>query len=139
MAMAFTRRKARGPAITLVPMVDVMMILLVFFMVTSTYLDLDQVPAVEQAPEGASAAPAGSPSILMVRLGADGLAVVRGRALDGAAFAAEIAARLAADPATEVVILPSGEAPLQALVSAMDRAAGAGATKVRVIRLEARP
>lgn len=137
--MAFTRRRARGPAITLVPMVDVMMILLVFFMVTSTYLDLDQVPAVEQAPEGAAPVAAGNPAILMVRLGADGVAVVRGQALDGAAFGAEIAARLAADPATEVVILPSGEAPLQALVSAMDRASGAGATKVRVIRLEVRP
>jgi biopolymer transport protein ExbD len=108
-------------------------------MVTSTYLDLDQVPAVEQAPEGAAPVAAGTPAILMVRLGADGVAVVRGRALDGAAFGAEIAARLAADPATEVVILPSGEAPLQALVSAMDRASGAGATRVRVIRLEARP
>jgi biopolymer transport protein ExbD len=139
MAMAFTRRKARGPAITLVPMVDVMMILLVFFMVTSTYLDLDQVPAVEQAPDGATAAAADKPSSLRVRLGADGVPVVRGLPLDGAAFATEIAARLAADPATEVVILPSGEAPLQALVSAMDRASAAGAAKLRVIRLEARP
>ena len=139
MAMALARRRPRGPAITLVPMVDVMMILLVFFMVTSTYLDLDQVPAVEQTPDTAAAPAPGSPAILMVRLGSDGIPVVRGRALDGPALVAEIARRLAEEPATEVVILPSGEALLQALVAAMDRAAAAGATRVRVIRLEPRP
>ena len=42
------RRSRNGPLISLVPMIDVMLILLVFFMVTSTYLNLDMIPAVRQ-------------------------------------------------------------------------------------------
>ena len=38
--------------ITMTPLVDVMMILLVFFMVTSTYLDLDMMPMVQSDSEG---------------------------------------------------------------------------------------
>jgi biopolymer transport protein ExbD len=132
------RRRGRGPAITLVPMVDVMMILLIFFMVTSTYLDLDMVPAVHQA-DRASAAPAAGGPVLMVRISADGAAVVAGRRLDADGFAALLRDRLAADPLTQVLLLPSAEAALQGLISAMDVAARAGATRLRVVRLEAQP
>ena len=49
MGMKLTRRTEGGPALSLVPLIDVMLILLVFFMVTSTYLDLDMIPKVDQA------------------------------------------------------------------------------------------
>lgn len=139
------RRRSRGPAITLVPMVDVMMILLVFFMVTSTYLDLDMVPAIEQAPDSAAQAlpPPGTQgaegTVLMVRIAAGGAAVVSGQSLTPAAFGALVADRLAAEPLTQIVLLPSPEADMQALVSVMDAATEAGATRLKVIRLEARP
>jgi len=133
------RRHSSGPAITLVPMVDVMMILLVFFMVTSTYLDLDMVPAVDQAEPPAAAAGSGPAPVLMVRIGADGAPVIRGQRLGDAGFAAELRAALAAEPLTQILLLPSGEAAMQALVSVIDRAAAAGATRLRVIRLAARP
>lgn len=136
MAVALARRRRGGPLITLVPMIDVLMIMLVFFMVTSTYLDLDQVPAVEQSDGGPGAA--GPGTVLMVRIGADGLPAIQGRALAPADFAATLRERLATQPALQVVLLPSGEAPLQALVAAMDLATQAGAARLRVIRLEAR-
>ncbi len=125
--------------ISLVPMVDVLLILLVFFMVTSTYLNLDMIPAVEQN-EDAPAAPtdaaqeAGPP--LLIRLGADGVPTIRGRALDTAGLESLLLDRVQSDPFTRVLILPSGAADMQALVLLMDTATRLGVTNMSVIRLE---
>lgn len=122
--------------ISLAPMIDVLFILLVFFMVTSTYLDLDMIPAV--APDEATAsAPAGPPGpTRLIRIGADGVPALSGRALHGPALDAALV-EAAADRA-QVLVLPSGAAPLQALVSVMDAGARAGLPDMRVLRLEAR-
>ena len=133
------QRPARaGPLISLVPMIDVMLILLVFFMVTSTYLNLDMIPAVQQQEDRAGAA-SGVGETLMIRLGSDGQPVVRGQALNDRDLAALLQQRLRADPLTQVLVLPSGGATTQALISVMDVAARVGAERLRVIRLEARP
>lgn len=133
-------RPARAPArlISLVSMIDVLMIMLVFFMVTSTYLDLDMLPmAGGQDPDG-GAATAEAPGLpVLVRLGADGRPAVQGRTLDDATLGAMLAARLAQDARLRVLVLPSGAASTQALVSVMDVAARAGVRQVRVVRLEA--
>lgn len=134
------RPKPPTAVISLVPMIDVMLILLVFFMVTSTYLNLDMIPAAKRSDaESASQDTAGGPagSVLMIRLGADGVPTLRGRALDGAALSEVLRTRVAADPALRVLILPSGAADMQALVAVMETATLAGATNVSVVRLEA--
>ena len=135
-----TRPKPSRAVISLVPMIDVMLILLVFFMVTSTYLNLDMIPAAQRSDDAAdqTTAPASSPgAVVMVRLGGDGVATIRGTGLDDAAFEAFIKQRLEGDPALRVLILPSGAAHVQALVSVMDRATRAGAANVQVVRIEA--
>ncbi|UWQ26958.1 biopolymer transporter ExbD (plasmid) [Leisingera aquaemixtae] len=132
-------RPARPRAlISLVPMIDVMLILLVFFMVTSTYLNLDMIPAVKPS-EGAAGTPQSPAGTLMIRLGADGVPVLRGTALDAETLQAALAAAVAGEPLTQVVILPSGAAQTQALITVMDSAALAGVTRLRVLRLEAAP
>ena len=45
---------------------------------------------------------------------------------------------LAQDPLTQLVILPSGAASTQALITVMDLATTAGMQNMRVLRLEAR-
>ncbi|UWQ65141.1 biopolymer transporter ExbD (plasmid) [Leisingera caerulea] len=122
--------------ISLVPMIDVMLILLVFFMVTSTYLNLDMIPAVEPS-EGAAGRPQSPAGTLMIRLGADGVPVLRGTALDQDTLRATLASAIVEEPLTQVVILPSGAAQTQALIAVMDSAALAGVTRLRVLRLEA--
>ena len=54
-ALSLTRPSRPRALISLVPMIDVMLILLVFFMVTSTYLNLDMIPAVRPEQGGAAA------------------------------------------------------------------------------------
>ncbi len=131
--------------ISLVPMIDVMLIMLVFFMVTSTYLNLDMIPAAARS--NSTPAPAPTPAVgtgapratLLIRLGADGIPVVGGRALSGDALRALLRSRLTEAPLMQVLVLPSGAARMQALVSVMDIATQAGARRLRVVRLEARP
>ena len=121
-------------------MIDVLMILLVFFMVTSTYLNLDMIPAVERAESAAApsnSGPAGTP--LLLRIGADGVATVRGQPLPPAALGQLLADRITENPTLAVLVLPSGAADMQALVSVMDTAAQSGVSNLRVIRLEAQP
>ncbi|MCB1333684.1 MAG: biopolymer transporter ExbD [Roseivivax sp.] len=132
-------RKARN-AISIAPMIDVMLILLIFFMVTSTYLDLNMIPAVsprDDAPAAGKVPDRGETLILTI--GADGTPSVQGRGLSQAGLAAMIAERLARHPDLQIVVLPSGGAQMQALVAVMDTAAAAGAVNMRIVRVEARP
>ncbi len=120
--------------ISLVSMIDVLLIMLVFFMVTSTYLNLDMIPVAETSDESASASTsdsAGAP--LLIRLGADGQPYVRGQALT----LAEVASLVAARPEAPVTILPALRADTQALVSLMDTATGAGAGRLRILQVAA--
>ncbi len=125
--------------ISLVPMIDVMLILLVFFMVTSTYLNLDMIPAVQRADETPPAqdTASGEGGSLMIRITADGAPVIRGRPMTPDSLQSELAARVAEDPLTQVLILPSTVARTQALISVMEAATLAGVTRLRVVRLEA--
>lgn len=143
--MATLRIKRPPPArtgISIVSMIDVMIILLFFFMVTSTYLDLDMVPAVEHSDDPAPVEPStgGVPgTTILVRITADGTAAIGGQVLSPDALGAVIRDKLASDPLTPVVILPSGGADMQALITVMDTLTTAGAVRLRVIRLEASP
>lgn len=142
-ATTLTLKRPRPPRalISLVAMIDVLLILLVFFMVTSTYLDLDMIPAVSQNEENSSppeTAKADAQPIL-VRIGADGQPVLHGQPIDLEQLDALLRARLIGAPGLPVMILPTGLAQTQALVSVMDTATRAGVLNVRVIRLEGRP
>lgn len=129
-------RGDRSVVVSLVPLIDVLLILLVFFMVTSSYLDLDMIPAVR--PEQGNAAPVAQErrETVLLRLGADGIPVVSGAPIP----IADLPDRLAGlSEETNLVILPSGAANTQGLVAVLDAAATAGVTRLRVIRLEAGP
>jgi len=130
--MKLTRRKRNMALITMTPLVDVMMILLVFFMVTSSYLDLDMMPMVQTKAEG-QAAPAAPAPTLLIRITASGEARLRGQKLT----AQSLATALQAAPHARVLILPSGGSNVQGLVSAIEVATQAGAENLRVVRLEA--
>ena len=126
--------------ISLVPMIDVMLILLVFFMVTSTYLNLDMIPAVQRADDTGQATPQttddGASTTVMIRIGADGIPTLRGTGLDIPALEALFEDRLRTSPTLQVLVLPSGAADMQALVSVLDAATRTGVTNLRVVRLE---
>ncbi len=153
--MRLARRKRQGPLITMTPMIDVLFILLIFFMVTSTFLDLDMIPLIggdrpgpqASAQSSAQSSPASAPAAapkkaaetggFLVRLGADGRTYVAGQAVDPVALTAMVSLRVAARPSSPIMVLPSGSATTQSLVSLMDALSRAGARDVRVVRFEA--
>lgn len=135
--MTIQIRRATVPRqlISLVPMIDVMLILLVFFMVTSTYLNLNMIPIVDRVDEAPRANNTANGSTLLVRIGADGQAYLHGQAADATTLSQLVAVRLAAEPLLSIVILPSSRATTQALVSTMDTLTRAGATRIRLMQL----
>ncbi|MEP1329980.1 biopolymer transporter ExbD [Pseudophaeobacter sp.] len=134
--MILRRRAAPRALISLVPMIDVMLILLVFFMVTSTYLNLDMVPALQPAESGTTETDHPTRR-LMIRIGSDGIPNLRGNPLSPQALDLVLREALDQDAATQITLLPSGAATTQALLSVMDQAALAGALNLRVLQLEA--
>ena len=136
---ALKRPAPRRSLISVVSMIDVMMILLFFFMVTSTYLNLDMVPALQKADEapGPATTTPDQSTTLMIRIAADGQSMVGGQTYDAAALSQLLKDRLAADPLTPVVLFPSGAAHLQDLIGLMDVVTSSGAVRVKVIRIEA--
>lgn len=130
------RRRTPTTAISLVPMIDVLLILLVFFMVTSSFLNLDMIRLVDGGgPVGTAAEPAEAATVLL-RVEPGGAARVRGQRLDPPALAALTTARLSDDPLTQFLLLPAPRASVQDLVGTMESLTLAGATRLRVIRLE---
>lgn len=141
-ATTLALRRVRSPGragIPLVPMIDVLMILLVFFMVTSTYLDLDVVP-MSAGEAGAATADGSEPGPpLIVRIAASGETTLGGNRLTPAELGPALRERIAEAPDLELLLLPSGGADVQALVTVMDTATDAGVQRLRLLRLEARP
>ncbi|WP_425093555.1 ExbD/TolR family protein [Tropicimonas sp. S265A] len=133
-------RKARS--VSLVPLIDILFILLIYFMVTSVYLDLDMIPVSETGAQSEqSAVPSAqgtTGATVLVRIDRGGDLRLRGRIIGPDQLATLLATQRAANPDLSVSILPSPYAPVQALASALDAVASAGVTESRILQLEAR-
>lgn len=133
------KRPSRGRVrISLVPMIDVLFILLAYFMVTSVYLHLDMIPVSRADPVGGAAGTSdvGAQATVMVRIGSDGGYRVRGRSVQSTELAEIMREERALDPTVQVFILPSMQADLQALTTVLDTLERAGISGGRVLRLE---
>jgi biopolymer transport protein ExbD len=102
--MQLARPRTPPRLISLVSMIDVLLIMLVFFMVTSTYLNLDMIPVAKGTDETPIATTTQSEAgVLLVRLGADGQPYLRGQPVG----LADLAGRVQTDPDIAITILPS--------------------------------
>ena len=103
-----TARHTR-PTISLVAMIDVLMIMLIFFMVTSTYLNLDMIPMAERGDgetQNVKSGEAGRTNRVLIRLGSDGVPYVGGQPMDGAGLFDLSRQRLQENALAEFLILP---------------------------------
>jgi len=131
-------RRQFAPRMSITSLIDLMLILLFFFMISSTYINLRMIPLVSAGAAAAGAVALDRPDRLLIRLGADGAPALAGGRVDHPSLRRIVAERLARDPRGAVLVLPSGGASTQALVSLLDTLAAAGARDVRLVRLEAR-
>jgi biopolymer transport protein ExbD len=143
--MHLNKQRTGMPPISLVSMVDVLMIMLVFFMVTSTYLNLRMIPLSGAEDQTATPRPPKNPennllqSPLILRLGPDGRISRWNQYFDHATLQTFLRSELRVAPNRAVLVLPSGRAPMQSLVSLLDTLAESDAREVRVIRVGATP
>jgi biopolymer transport protein ExbD len=116
--------------VSLTPLIDVVFILLVFFMLVSQFADWRTIRLDAPAEAGG-----GSPlrGAVLVRLHADGGLDVNGRAVAPARLEAHLRETLNGGASARVLVQPGEGVSLQRAVRALDLATAAGARDVKLL------
>lgn len=133
MKKAMFERPSRHPrGINMVPLINIVFLLLVFFMVTSTVRVID--PVDQLLPEAGSGAGGDAPERVLVLYG-DGRIEVEGEPVSPDGLAAALAA-LAGEGVEEILVKADGDARASQLRTVMESARAAG---IQGVALATRP
>ena len=124
-----SRRRA---VISLTPLIDVVFILLVFFMLASSFLDWRSI-TLDTAKAPSSAGTVTDSRLLTISVSATEIRL-GGVVLTVDALVAHIQRRMAEDPAVAVRIQPIGDTRLQAVINVLDQLKAAGITQLTMVR-----
>lgn len=116
--------------ISLTPLIDVVFILLLFFMLASSFVDLNTI--VLDAPT-AGAAPSSDTGALLIEVRLDGVRFA-GRYMPLEELTAMVAQRLGENPDRRVLVQPGAGVNLQRTVRVLDRLSGIGATHLSLMQ-----
>ncbi len=138
--MKFRRRRRENVDIGLAPLIDVVFILLLFFVVTTTFTRETQLRV--DLPEAASGTPPEATEIkqLEVVIDVDGNYTLNGKALvkhDLDTLMAALNKESAGDRTLPMNISADGKTPHQAVITAMDAAGKLGFAHLRITTVEA--
>ena len=127
--MNFRSRSREEPEINLIPFIDVLLVVLIFLMLTTTYNKFNELQL--QLPVANADQPKDRPREIIVSIAADGRYAVdhsplADRSTDAVAAALQGAAKGAADPV--IVISADASATHQAVVTVMEAARASGLT-----------
>ena len=128
--LADSKRIARRPLVSLTPLIDVVFILLIFFMLASSFLEWRAIALNAPPPAGGAGAMEGA---LLVEVMPDRVRLA-GETLSLDALAGRIAKRVAQAPERRVVIKPAKGVSLQQAVQVLDRLTLAGAGNLSLVR-----
>lgn len=131
MAMNFRKHRTEEPDINLIPFIDVLLVILIFLMLTTTYSKFTELQLT--LPSADTEQMRDRPRELIVSIGADGRYVINkteleNRSVDGIAAAMSSAAPAGSD--SVVIISADANAPHQSVVSAMEAARRAGLSQI---------
>lgn len=137
------RRSREEPEINLVSLVDVVLLLLIFFMLTTSFVRQSELAVrLPQAAAGSASNPEQKPQ-LEISVSERGVFLVNGRALidNRPQTLADAIRRVLPDDTAlpAVTISADGRAAHQDVVTAMDVAGRLGITEVRIATVRARP
>ena len=134
-------RRQEAPDVNLTPLVDVVLLLLIFFMVSTTFREETDLEIL--LPEASrQVQPESSEDQIMIAIDAAGNVFLNGQSLvDGSLAAIEAALAAAAGKRRDLplVIRADGRTSHQAVVRAMDAAARMGFRRLGIATLEAGP
>lgn len=138
--MKFQRRRAPELSVDLTPLIDVVFLLLIFFMVTTTFVKEGrlslELPEADTEPTVEPAEP------VQVLVSTEGDYAVNGRPLanrDIATVRTALRDASEGDASLPMVITSDGGAPLQAVVRVMDAAGQLGFERIRIATRPAGP
>ncbi|EIC19408.1 ExbD/TolR family protein [Thiorhodovibrio frisius] len=125
-------RPARRAAIGLTPLIDVVFILLLFFMLASNLQREQALPLRLAAPEPESALETRVDETQTARVQVDEAGEFRlnGQPISAVALAPALARQLALEPSLQVLLIPASGVSLQQLVAVLDQLAAAGVSGV---------
>ena len=137
--MKFPRKPREPVDINLAPLIDVVFILLLFFVVTTTFTRETQLKI--DLPEAVSgSAPEVTKTPLEILVGVDGSFALNGKSLsknDLASLMEALRLESGGDKSLPVMLSADGKAPHQAVVTAMDAASKLGFAHLRITTVEA--
>ncbi len=129
--MRFEDDQPASHLIPLTPLIDVVFILLVFFMLASSFLDWR---AVDLRLAGAAGEVSAEGEVLLVGIRADGSYRLNGEAVTLAELEDRVANRIAEMESLPVLVQPESGVTLQSAVDMLDFLKGAGAANVSLSR-----
>ncbi|EKM93791.1 MAG: biopolymer transporter ExbD [Pseudomonas sp.] len=138
--MKFRRKPRENVEIGLAPLIDVVFILLLFFVVTTTFTRETQLQV--DLPEAASGTPPEQTEVkqLEVVIDVDGNYSLNGKALlksDLSSLMAALSKEAEGDNSLPMIISADGKTPHQAVITAMDAAGKLGFAHLRITTVEA--
>lgn len=129
------RRRGRLAAtVELAPLIDIVFLLLIFFMVSATFIRRSELH-IDLPEAGAGWPETSDPLTITVRR--DGGYAVNGQPIAESALAEALATTRSEDEAPRAVIAADALAPHQAVVGAMDAAGQSGLTRISILTREA--
>ena len=129
--MRFSRRRLEEPEINLIPFIDVLLVVLIFLMLSTTYSRFTELRITLPAADAEKLRE--RPGEVVVSVSSDGRYAVNRQAVDGRSvelLSAELAAAAAGRPDTVVIISADAMAAHQAVVNVLDAARRAGLSRL---------
>tara|TARA_B100000470_G_C19558048_1_gene287873 strand:+ start:75 stop:476 length:402 start_codon:yes stop_codon:yes gene_type:complete len=133
--MDFSGRQRTKQELNVAPLIDVVFLLLIFFMLASTFLKPE---AIDLMLEGSSTGGNAAEEMLNIEVVVDGTIRLNGLRLSMLQLETELISRIQGDQTRPVTIKAAAEVPVQTLVSIMDRVRAAGTNNLRLATPEAR-
>ena len=128
--MSFLRKQDEGPRIDLTPMVDVVFLLLIFFMISTTFVESPGISI--KLPESSAQTVEREPKEIKVYLSREGDVFYRDKKISLDDFKAVLADHRSASDMTTVLLLADQESRHGKVVTLMDLARDAGFTKLAI-------
>jgi biopolymer transport protein ExbD len=131
MAMNFRKHHPEEPEINLIPFIDVLLVVLIFLMLSTTYSKFTELQVV--LPVADADKPRENPREIIVSVSGEGRYAVNRKTLEGRSvelLAAELAVAAEGSKDTVVIISADATAAHQSVVTVMDAARRAGLAKL---------
>ena len=129
--MKFSRRRLEEPEINLIPFIDVLLVVLIFLMLSTTYSRFTELQI--NLPAADAEKLRERPAEVIVAVAGDGRYAINRKAVDGRSvevLTVELAAAAGGRPDTVVIISADAMAMHQSVVNVLDAARRAGLTRL---------